>query len=240
MNVTVLQHVPFEWIGSMESWLLERGATITTVRLFEKVELPAPDAPNLVIAMGGPMSINDELEHPWLVVEKRFLREVIAAGVPVIGICLGAQLIASALGAWVGPSPQKEIGWFPIRAVAPEGEVAGSGDIPEGGLFAFPEAVKVFHWHGETFDLPEGAVRIAESEACANQAFQFGPNVIGMQFHLETTPETAGLLIENCGDELVPGAYIRTVEEMRAVPESQYAAINALCAEVLAFVMRRS
>lgn len=227
MNVLVLQHVPFEWIGSMEPWLMARGATITTMRLWESTALPDVQGLDLVIAMGGPMSINDEAEHPWLVPEKAFLREVVAVGVPAVGVCLGAQLIAGALGAEVAPNPQKEIGWFPIRVVEAEGDV-----------FPFPAEANVFHWHGETFDLPPGAARLAESDACANQAFQLGRNVIGIQFHLETTPETAGLLIDNCRDELVPGAFIQSEAGMRAVPDSAYAEINTLMGKVLAWVLR--
>lgn len=237
MHVTVLQHVPFEWIGSMEPWLRERGASITTIRLWEERTLPTPEVSDLIVVMGGPMSVNDEAAHPWLVAEKAFLREVIAAGVPMLGVCLGAQLIASALGAWVGSNPQKEIGWFPIRATQPGSEGAASKIFDGASRFAFPASVEVFHWHGETFDLPPGAVRLAESAACENQAFQLGQHVIGMQFHLETTPDTADDLIEHCGDELVPGPYIQTAVAMRATPAASYAAINTLCGEVLAYVL---
>ncbi len=226
MKVQVLQHVPFEWIGSMEPWLLERGAEIFTAKLYESDDLPDPATVDLVIAMGGPMSVNDEAGHPWLVPEKAFLREAVQRGVPTLGVCLGAQLIANAHGATVGRNPQPEIGWFPIESVpAPR------------GTFTFPARLDVYHWHGETFGLPAEASLLASSLACKNQAFQMGDNAIGMQFHLETTPETAALLVENCRDEIVPGEYVQSAEAMLAAPPERYAAINKLSGRILDYVL---
>jgi GMP synthase-like glutamine amidotransferase len=213
----------------METWLSERGADVQYTRFYQSSTLPDPRAADLVIAMGGPMSVNDEREYPWLKPEKRFIHEAVRRGVPVVGVCLGAQLIARALGTPVYANKEKEIGWFPIKAVDADGDV-----------FRFPRQATVFHWHGETFDLPPGAVRLARSAACDNQAFQIGRNVIGLQFHLETTPETADLIIQNCRDELGDGAYIQTEQAMRAAPESAYAAINRLMGTVLSYVTRSS
>ena len=227
MKVHVLQHVPFEGIGSMASWLAERNAAISSTRFFENPVLPIPEGLDLVIAMGGPMSVNDEATLPWLRPEKEFVRAAVAHGVPVIGICLGAQLIASALGARVYRNAAKEIGWVPIRATA------GGADT-----FCFPEQCTVFYWHGETFDLPAGAVRLAQSAACQNQAFQFKRHVIGLQFHLETTPESAGAILDNCGAELVPGPYVQTEAELRQVTAGAYAGINRLMGEVLSYVTK--
>lgn len=227
MKVHVLQHVPFEGLGSMEAWLSERGADVQYTRFYESSALPNPRAVDLVIAMGGPMSVNDERDYPWLKPEKGFVHEAIRRGLPVVGVCLGAQLIASALGARVYVNAEKEIGWFPIEAVDADGDV-----------FRFPRHATVFHWHGETFDLPPGAVRLARSSGCKNQAFQIGRNVIGLQFHLETTSETADVLIRNCRGELVDGAYIQAEQAMRAAPESAYAEINTLMGKVLSYVTR--
>ena len=156
MKARVLQHVPFEDIGSMRGWLAARDASINYTRFFDAgAVLPGLKDVDLIIAMGGPMSVNDESRLPWLRAEKQFLRDAVARGVPVIGVCLGAQLIASALGARVRPNRCREIGWFDIEAVA-----GGGGD-----QFAFPDRVKVFHWHGETFDLPPGAIHLARSAA---------------------------------------------------------------------------
>ncbi|RZI85977.1 MAG: type 1 glutamine amidotransferase [Rubrivivax sp.] len=224
MRVHVLQHVAFEGLGSMEAWLANRGASVTFTRFFEAAHpLPALDGLDLIIALGGPMSVNDEARLPWLQAEKRFIAEAIATGKAVLGICLGAQLMANALGAKVYPGAHKEIGWFPVHAEP----TAGHG-------FQFPDIATVFHWHGETFDLPPGAVHLARSEGCRHQAFQVGTRAIGLQFHLETTPDSAAAIMAHCGDELVPGGpYVQSKAALKAVPESHYAGINALMAKVL-------
>ncbi len=228
MNVHVLQHVPFEGIGSIEPWLLSHGAVIGRTRFFEKDwSLPDIESLDLLIAMGGPMSVNDETELPWLDHEKQFIRAAIRQGVAVLGVCLGAQLIVSALGARVFRAPQREIGWFDIAAVP------GPADT-----FRFPDAMTVFHWHGETFDLPAGAIRLAQSAACANQAFQIGANVIGLQFHLETTPESACAIITHCRDELAKGEFVQSEATIRAAPPAAYARINEVMNGVLDHLTR--
>jgi GMP synthase-like glutamine amidotransferase len=225
--IHVLQHVPFEGLGSIESWIARRKADVSYTRFFESPVLPGPDGLDLIIALGGPMSVNDVAALPWLVGEKRFLREAIDAGVPVLGICLGAQLIANALGARVCSAQQKEIGWFDVEGIG------GTGDC-----FRFPDRAAVFHWHGETFDLPPGAIRLARSAVCENQAFQIGRNVIGLQFHLETTQASADAIISNCRDELAGGAYIQSEAELRSMPAAAYAAINRLMNDLLDYLMR--
>ncbi len=227
MNVQVLQHVPFEGIGSIERWLADRDAHTRYTRFYESSELPDPRQVDLVIAMGGPMSVNDEREHPWLASEKEFIRQSIGLGLPVIGICLGAQLIANALGARVYPGRHTEIGWFPVEAVAAGGDV-----------FQLPDGLTAFHWHGETFDLPDGAVRLAKSEACDNQAFQIGRNVVGLQFHLETTPRSAAQLLQHCGHELVPREFVQTEQVIRDTSETACAGINRVMEELLSYIVR--
>lgn len=226
LTVQVLQHVPFEGLGSIGGWLEERSLRIGWTRLFADDPPPGLDGLDLLIALGGPMSVNDEARLPWLAVEKRVLREAIARGVPVLGVCLGAQLIASALGARVRRAGVPEIGWFPIEAVpGPD------------GTFRFPAACTVFHWHGETFDLPEGAVRLARSGPCDNQAFQVARHVIGLQVHPEMTPDGAHALAAHCRDELVPGPYVHSEQELRATPVAHYHAANALMDEVLGHLL---
>lgn len=227
MRVHILQHVSFEGLGCIGSWLSSREATVTYTRFFEFAHLPALEDVDFVIALGGPMSVNDEEQLPWLREEKRFIAEAISRNKAVLGICLGAQLIANALGARVYPGAEKEIGWFPVF-----GE-PGSPDT-----FVFPESTNVFHWHGETFDLPVGAVHLASSGACRNQAFQIGARAIGLQFHLETTFESACAIIGNCANELVPQHYVQTEQVLRNVPLSNYAAINALMQTVLDYLVR--
>lgn len=228
MKVHVLQHVRFEGLGCIGTWLETQGAGIDYTRFFQGDTLPEPRGIDLIIALGGPMSVNDEKELPWLEQEKQFIRDAIAQGISVLGICLGAQLIASALGAKVYRNPLKEIGWFPVQAL-PAGE----------SVFRFPSQCLVFHWHGETFDLPEGAVRLAKSDGCANQAFQFMNNVIGLQFHLETTQQSAREILQSCRDELKAagaGPYVQNEDDLLAVSPTTYKSVNALMNEVLAYL----
>lgn len=228
MGAHYFQHVPFEGLGTIEPWLEASGYKLTHTRFFESTDLPDTKAIDLLVIMGGPMSVNDEDNFPWLVSEKQFVREVIESGKPVLGVCLGAQMIASAMGAIIFPNPVKEIGWFPIHAV----------DSNDGSVFSFPASETVFHWHGETFDLPPGAIRLAKSEGCENQAFQLGKSVIGLQFHLETTPELAKEIVSHCRDELVPSAYVQTEEEILSANPNRYRSINHLMGSILAFLQR--
>jgi GMP synthase (glutamine-hydrolysing) len=208
MNIHYLQHVPFEGLGSIESWALANGHSLTSTRLYAGEPLPALERFDLLVIMGGPMSVHDQYEHVWLKAEKWFIKQVIAADKPVLGICLGAQLIAEVLGGTVSAATEKEIGWFPITlsdafARSPLGQ-------------SFPPSLEVFHWHGETFSVPEGAQRIAFSEACENQGFIYHERVIALQFHLETTPSSAESLISNCRDELIEAPHIQSEEQMLA------------------------
>lgn len=223
MRAHWLQHVPFEGLGSIEDWLRQRGYALTCTRLYAQEPLPAVGDLDLLIAMGGPMSVNDEDGYEWLVPEKALLRDAVGAGVRVLGICLGAQLIADALGARVYPGSEPEIGWWPVsgRPAARAGELQ------------FPQRLEVFQWHGDTFDLPPGAHCLAESAVCPHQAFSLGPRVLGLQFHLETTPASARSLIEHCGDELHPGGYVQSVGQMLDPDRTRYATLNAWMDRVL-------
>jgi len=225
MRAHYLQHAPFEGLGSIEPWLRAAGYRITGTHFYESASLPSPDDIHLLIVMGGPMSANDEDEFPWLIAEKHFIRQCIERGKPVLGVCLGAQLIASAMGARVFSNRTKEIGWFPIRAVP-----------TEGAFFRFPPVVEVFHWHGETFELPPGAVHLARSEGCENQAFQLGRSALGLQFHLEVTPETVREMVKYGRSELVPSDFVQSEEVILAAPEEKYRTINRLMADVLSFL----
>jgi GMP synthase-like glutamine amidotransferase/putative methionine-R-sulfoxide reductase with GAF domain len=221
VNVHVLQHAPFEDIGSIAGWLDRRQVNISYTRLWEPCRFPDPSSVDLLIAMGGPMSVNDETALPWLRPEKAFVRDVIERRIPTLGVCLGAQLIASALGGRVYPNRDKEIGWFEVEATA------------DGSLLGLPATLDVFHWHGETFDLPAGAVRLARSRACQNQAFSLGHHVIALQFHLEATPSGVGELIANCADELVAAPYVQSADRMRATPDVTFQRTNRLMDQIL-------
>jgi GMP synthase-like glutamine amidotransferase len=227
MRVHVLQHVPFEGLGSIQAWLRQKSAVVTNTRFFESEPLPEIPAIDLLVVLGGPMSVNDEEHLHWLRDEKRFIADAVNSGKSVLGICLGAQLIASALGARVYPGSEKEIGWFPV---------VGENQSPLS--FVFPKSIKAFHWHGETFDLPPGAQHLASSKAYRHQALQIGDRVLGLQFHLETTPVGVEAMISNSRNELVPQRYVQTEAHLRGVPESAYREINALMTEVLEFLIR--
>jgi len=221
-----LQHVPFEGLGSIEFWLNSAGYEISSTHTFNAGAFPEIEDIDLLVVMGGPMSVNDEEEHPWLVKEKEFIRSTIEAGKAVLGICLGAQLIANSMGGRVFPHSVKEIGWFPVKAVESEST----------SVFQFPQETEVFHWHGETFSLPKGAVQIAQSKGCDNQAFQIGSNVIALQFHLETTPLSAQAIVDNCREELVEGKYIQSEAEILSIPQGRYSSINNLMNKVLEYL----
>lgn len=230
MRAHYLQHVPFEGLGSIEPWLKNTGYKITSTQFYESKELPKPEDIDLLVVMGGPMSVNDEQDYPWLVDEKRFIKSAIEAEKSTLGICLGAQLIADSMGGEVFPNSVKEIGWFPIQSVK----------SVSNAVFQFPENIEVFHWHGETFSLPSGAVRLAESRACENQAFQLGHRVIGLQFHLETTPDSAQAIVTHCRDELVEGEYIQTEKDILSAADEQYISINYLMNDILAYLHHES
>jgi len=218
------QHVPFEGLGSIEQWISARGYHLTATKLYQNEPMPDMEGVELLVIMGGPMGVHDEDRFPWLAMEKRFIEKAMSKGKAVLGICLGAQLIADVLGARVYPNRFKEIGWFPI-------ELTEAGQ--HSSLFGFlPARLEVFHWHGDTFDLPAGAVHMARSEACTHQAFVYNERVIALQFHLESTAEGIEALIENCSGELINGSYIQTPSQLNAHPKA-FSIINGAMNELL-------
>lgn len=227
MRVHVIQHVFFEGPGSIAAWLGRNGHTVTGTLCGENMALPDVDAVDMLILMGGPMSVHDENFFPWLRGEKEFVRSCIQAGKAVLGVCLGAQLIAEVLGGRVYPNADKEIGWFPVRGVAGGAE-----------CFPFGDQEMVFHWHGETFTLPPGATLLATSDACAHQAFQYGERVMALQFHLEATPESVAGMLEHCGHEIVPASYVQTAAEMTEQTRLHAGRANRLMEKLLAYLTR--
>jgi GMP synthase (glutamine-hydrolysing) len=202
MKIHWLQHVPFEGLGCIEPWLAAAGHAVTCTRLWAGESFPTIGNADGLIVMGGPMGIYDEAVYPWLAEEKIFIKQIIEQNKPVLGICLGAQLIADALGSNVWKNEHKEIGFFPILG-NPEAEISNPW-----------KTQTVFHWHGDTFGIPDGAMHLASSEATQNQAFIYKENVLGLQFHLETTEESLLSLYENAKDEITDGPFIQTLEEM--------------------------
>jgi GMP synthase (glutamine-hydrolysing) len=198
VRVLVLQHIACEPPGAYEDVLRERGALLTRVELDEGEPLPALDAFDAVVAMGGPMSVNDEADHPWLIDEKRLIREAAESGVPYWGACLGVQLLASALGGRVYAGAAPEVGVLPVRLTE-----LGRVDPVLGSL---PAEFATLQWHGDTFELPTGAVLLASSDPYPNQAFRF-ERAYGVQFHLEVSVPMA----ETWAEVPAYGAYLDRV-----------------------------
>lgn len=207
MHIHAVIHGPSEGLGSIAAWARARGHAVTETHLSRGDSLPPLETVDFAILMGGPMNIYQHRDFPWLVAEKQWLAAAIAQGKRVLGVCLGAQLIADVLGAKVWQNPQKEIGWFPVRMLARPGPLAD-----------LPERLTVFHWHSDRFEIPAGAVRVAESDGCANQGFLVGDRVLALQFHLEVTPETVAEFIAGGERELIPARFVQSPETIRAGP----------------------
>jgi len=207
MRLHYLQHVPFENPGSILRWANLNSVEVTKTLMFQDEDLPEHDDYDWLVVMGGPMNIYDHENYPWLVREKSFIKTAIDSGKLVIGLCLGGQLIADVIGGEVTKNSHLEIGWFPLHFKAKS---------KSSQFFSFlPDQPTVFHWHGDTFSkLPENAELIAKSDACENQAFVYNDRVFGFQFHLETTEQIIDDLVVNCADEMVPGPYVQSKNEL--------------------------
>lgn len=231
MRIRYLQHVPFEGLGSIAAWARSREHDVAAVRLFAGEQAPEPDAYDLLVVLGGPMNVDEEGRYAFLAPEKRALARAIEADKPIVGICLGAQLLARVLGARVVRSPHEEIGWLPVRFT----EAAATSPLLEG----VPPTLETFHWHGDMVELPAGAVLAAASDGCPAQAFLYGERVVGLQFHPEATPESVSLLVEHDGAELdAPGRpYVQSSEALLA-PDRPYAANARVVAAIFDAIER--
>ena len=177
-RLLVFQHVPFEILGTLNPLFKQSGFRIRYVNFGRHPDAePSLDGYHGLVVLGGPMSVNDTKKHPHLTTELRVIEEAMERDFPILGVCLGAQLIARALGGRVQRNREKEIGWYDVSRTrnACEDPVLGH----------FKDSEKLFQWHGDTFELPRGAVHLATSPACSNQAFRIGEKVYGFQFHLE-------------------------------------------------------
>jgi GMP synthase (glutamine-hydrolysing) len=224
MKIHYLQHVPFEDVAYMGNWAKENGVHLGRTRLYENEPYPSLSNFDVLIIMGGPMGVYDEQDYPWLKTEKAFIRKAIHNKKIVVGICLGAQLIAAALGAKVYQNSFKEIGWFPVYKT-PRAQNTSLGKI-------LPKSFMAFHWHGDTFDIPKGAVHLAESKACKNQAFVYLKRVIALQFHLESTQSSIESLIQNCRDEVITAPFIQTADQIRKGYQ-QIESLNTIMAKLM-------
>jgi GMP synthase-like glutamine amidotransferase len=228
MRIHSFQHVPFEDIGSMAADFAACHYPVTTTHWYRGDKVPDLHSFDAWVVMGGPMGIYDEALYPWLADEKALIKDAINAGKIVLGICLGAQLIADVLGGKVTRNAYKEIGWLPLQ-IQPE-----ASEHPIARILAkYPE---VFHWHGDTFAIPPGAIHIARSEGCLNQAYVINDKVYGFQFHLETTPASAAALIEHCAEDIDGSRYTQGAQAMLGDAQ-RFAAINRAMSEVISYIL---
>lgn len=203
MRIHVFQHVSFEPPALIADWAKARGHTLRFTRFYDKkYKLPDLKSYDALLILGGPMSVDDFYTHPWLQTEQAHIKQAIKANKYVLGICLGAQLIAKALGAKVKPNHTKEIGWYSVTKTM-RGQ---RSDLLQG----LRKIHTVFHWHGDTFELPDGARHLMASKACYAQAFSYGSRVLGLQYHLEMDGPVIETILENCADELTPSLYVQT------------------------------
>jgi len=207
MRVHYLQHVAFEPPAAIADWADDRGHDFAGTHLHEGESLPDPDGFDLLVVMGGPMGVSDTGEYPWLDRERDFLRRTLAAETSVLGVCLGAQQLAGALGGAVYPHDHREVGWFPVETTDTAAHSPLAPLAPE-----FP----AFHWHGDTHEVPAGAHLLARTDACRTQAFLGADGLaLGLQFHLEATRESVGALVDAAGDT-GEGPYVQGVDALLA------------------------
>lgn len=217
LRIHCFQHVQFEGLGCILDWINKQHHSVTYTRFYENPILPDIQDFDWLIVMGGPMGIYDEVQYPWLLGEKQFIQKALAANKTILGICLGSQLLADALGEKVYAHTQKEIGWFELSPTAQGLEQGFWGESLSGSKRM------VFHWHGDTFQIPAKATHLAYSACCNRQAFIYKDNVLGLQFHLEVTPESLQGMLQHGAHELIPAEYVQTSVQI----ESQSAHMQA-------------
>lgn len=206
MRIHYIQHVDYEDLGCINDWVNKRKYKISSTKIFEKETFPDIETFDLLIILGGPMSVNDKLK--WIKKEKLFIKKAIENNKKVLGICLGSQFIASVLGEKVFQNSKKEIGWFPIQI--------SKNEEFENPIEKLDNRITVFHWHGETFNLPRRTFHLAKSSICQNQAFMYNRNVIALQFHLELTEKSLEKMITFGKKELINDEFIQSIENMRS------------------------
>lgn len=231
MRAIILQHTISDGPGYILSWLHEQGFATDICFLYKQDSpLPNVDFASLLIILNGPMSVHDEDKYPWLKKEKELIKQAIENNIPTLGICFGAQLIADIYGAKVSPAPHKAIGWFPIKGES----------ITKKGCFHFPDNFTSLFWHTDEFEIPNNATLLASSSICKNQAFQIKKNVIGLQFHPQTTPYLLQGLINNSSLDLTNDPYIQPTQQLLSAPASFFVQTNQLVNDVISYLLIRS
>ena len=205
MRIHCNLHETFEGPGCINDWIKQKDYITTASHTYLNETYPSMEQFDWLIIMGGTMSTYEEEKHKWLQAEKKFIRQAIESDKIVLGICFGAQMIAEALGGKVYPAKEQEIGWFPIDM--------NKNNLPA-GLSPLPVNPTVFHWHGDTFDLPDEAVHLASSEATINQAFIYHNRVMALQYHHELTTKAISLMNEKLGAQLSKARYVQSAEEI--------------------------
>lgn len=237
LKVHYFQHIAGEGFGSCYEYLKQLNAQITATEFFalpldrslDIEALPTVEEVDLLIIMGGTMSVNDEANFPWLKVEKRWLRRYLSSGKPALGLCLGGQLIANALGAAVSRNPQQELGWGVVKKIE---------DVPK-DCFKLPDSFNVMQWHSETFEIPKGAIHLAQNHICRNQMYQIGKNILGFQFHPEITPSALALFLEN-DDELskFSGKHVQERWMLEKTPKTSFIEGNQILKEAIDYLIK--
>ncbi|MEI7473583.1 MAG: type 1 glutamine amidotransferase [bacterium] len=220
MRIHYLQHVPFETPSSIINYADDNGYEIKGTLLYKNESLPEHSDYDFLIILGGPMGVYDENLYPWLKKEKQFIKTAIEQNKKVLGICLGAQLIADVLEANVYKNKDKEIGVFPVTL----SDYSLKNEFFADKLTNVINVINVIHWHGDTFDLPVVAKLLASSEACKHQAFLCNKNIFGLQFHLEMNQKSLLEIINNCRHELIADKYIQ--DEAKIIKLSDFCTMN--------------
>ena len=204
MRIHFIQHMHFEYPGTIADWANEKGFTTSYTKIFQQTSFPSIDSFDMLVIMGGVMGVYEENKYAWMKAEKEFIKKSIAEKKKVLGICLGAQFIVEALGAKVFPHTKKEIGWFQVEKVS-------SHKLIE----KLPQTFTTFHWHGDTFNLPQNATHLFKTNACIQQGFIYDNHVAGLQFHMEIKEDLLNNMIENEREELIKAGYVQTEDEIK-------------------------
>ncbi|MGR6341817.1 type 1 glutamine amidotransferase [Priestia megaterium] len=206
MRIHYIQNDPLAGPGTIEIWAAQHGYALTSTKVYEKCDFPSTDEFDFLIILGGHMGAYEEETYPWILLEKQFIRKTVEQNKFVLGICLGAQLIADALGGKAYPHTHKESGWWGIEL----DKEAENVQLLRG----FPKKFTAVEFHGDTFDLPKGAIRLSSSKGCKNQIFIYQDRVIGLQFHPEFTNDMIDNVLKNSDFGRVQGEFMQKPEDI--------------------------